>query len=593
MNSETKQCQNCKQNFVIEPDDFTFYEKMEVPPPTWCPECRMIRRLQFRNERGLYHFKCRLCGESGISMYPDDSPFPVYCVNCWYSDKWDQLSYGRDYDFSRPFFEQWKELSLRVPRASIFHRSVVQNAQYSNIVGESKNLYLSYSVSKECDGVYFSKFVDHSDNIYDCFSVVDSSQCYENISGRQNYNCNFLQISQSCIDCSFVFDCVNCRNCFLAVGLRNREYVIRNEQYTKEEYFKILGKINLGSRSNLGEINKEFYELILKIPHRYSSILKSVDSTGDNIINSKNAKLTFDAYNVENTKYVFRVYGLKDVYDSNNAGDSEMVYEFAGGGSLNSSRLLFSSNGIQNLEDVSYSDYCASDSHVFGVVSLRNKQYCILNKQYSKEKYEELVPRIIKHMNDMPYVDQKGRVYKYGEFFPPELSPFAFNETIAQEYFPFSKEQAETQGYRWKDPDTRQYTVTKQPNDLPDHIKDIDDGILKETIGCQHQGTCTHQCTNAFRIIPEELSFHRKMNLPLPRLCPNCRHYERLKQRNPLKLWHRTCQCSGKTSENGVYQNTVKHQHGAGKCPNEFETSYSPDRKEIIYCESCYNSEVV
>jgi hypothetical protein len=70
---------------------------------------------------------------------------------------------------------------------------------------------------------------------------------------------------------------------------------------------------------------------------------------------------------------------------------------------------------------------------------LRNEEYMFLNKKYSKEEYEELVPKIIKHMNDMPYIDSKGRVYKYGEFFPSELSPFAYNETIAQEYFSKTK----------------------------------------------------------------------------------------------------------------------------------------------------------
>jgi hypothetical protein len=83
------------------------------------------------------------------------------------------------------------------------------------------------------------------------------------------------------------------------------------------------------------------------------------------------------------------------------------------------------------------------------------------------------------------------------------------------------------------------------------------------------------------------------MNLPLPRLCPNCRHYQRLKQRNPLKLWKRHCQCAGGKSSNGVYQNTVVHNHGTNPCPNEFETSYSPERPEIIYCEECYLKEVV
>ena len=83
------------------------------------------------------------------------------------------------------------------------------------------------------------------------------------------------------------------------------------------------------------------------------------------------------------------------------------------------------------------------------------------------------------------------------------------------------------------------------------------------------------------------------MNLPLPRLCSNCRHYQRIKQRNPLKLWHRQCQCAGEKSDNKVYQNTIQHFHSNEHCPNEFETTYSPDRKEIVYCEKCYQQEVV
>ena len=58
---ENRICQNCKKDFTIEPEDFNFYEKIKVPPPTWCPECRMIRRMNYRNERSLYKQDCALC----------------------------------------------------------------------------------------------------------------------------------------------------------------------------------------------------------------------------------------------------------------------------------------------------------------------------------------------------------------------------------------------------------------------------------------------------------------------------------------------------------------------------------------------------
>jgi hypothetical protein len=156
-----------------------------------------------------------------------------------------------------------------------------------------------------------------------------------------------------------------------------------------------------------------------------------------------------------------------------------------------------------------------------------------------------------------------------------------YNETIAQEYFPLNKEEALKQGYLWEDGEKRNYKINIENKDIPDDIQDITDNIINKVIACEHSGKCKEQCTEAFKIIPEEFKFYKRMNLPLPRLCPNCRHYQRLKLRNPLKLWERKCMCEGKN-----------HFHGAEKCEIEFKTSYAPDRPEIIYCEKCYQQEV-
>jgi len=599
MGTETRICQNCKSQFVIEPDDFQFYEKIKVPPPTWCPECRHKRRFMFRNERSLYKHKCVLCGKNIISMYPSASIFPIYCHECWWGDGWNPLSYGIEYNYAKPFMVQFKELLQRVPKLNLFSRNSV-NCQYANLVGESKNVYLSYSVIGGSEDVFYSKIIDNAKNIFDSFSVANSEQAYENTASDHNYNCAFLFKSRQCMDSQFLFDCVNCRHCFLSSNLRNKEYVIRNKKYSKENFFQELKKIDLGSYKVFKDLKEQFFNLRRISVHRYANIMKSVGSTGDDLSNTKNARIVFDAHEVENVKYGFRVPTLKDSMDTDFQGiSSELIYEYIVGGK-NDSLVRFSIAQMENVRDASYSDYCFSSSNIFGCVGLRRREYCILNKQYSKEEYEELVPKIIKHMNDMPYVDKKGRIYKYGEFFPPELSPFCYNETIAQEYFPLTKEQAIEQGYSWKDPEPRNYQITITPDQLPDHIKDVPDSIIEEIIGCAHKEKCNEQCTQAFKIIPDELQFLRKMNLPLPRLCPNCRHYQRLKQRNPLKLWHRKCMCAGKKSETRneklgtgyTYENTIAHFHGNDPCLNEFETSYSPERPEIVYCEACYNVEV-
>src|SRR3989344_6521753 len=115
MNSQTKVCQNCKSDFTIEPEDFQFYEKMKVPPPTFCWECRQRRRMTWRNERTLYHRKCAATGKDIITMFAPEQPFVVYDRTYWWSDDWDQLASGREYDFTRPFFEQFRELLERAP----------------------------------------------------------------------------------------------------------------------------------------------------------------------------------------------------------------------------------------------------------------------------------------------------------------------------------------------------------------------------------------------------------------------------------------------------------------------------------------------
>jgi hypothetical protein len=572
MIEQAKNCQNCKKDFTIEPDDFSFYEKIKVPPPTFCPECRMIRRMTWRNERSLFKRTCDFNGKSIITMFHPDVNIKVYDRDIWWSDKWDPNDYGMDYDFDKPFFEQYSELFTQVPFPSLYNGKCV-NSMYSNHVGEIKNAYLTFA-SWIGENIYFSSQCGTCTNIFDVALGNNTELSYEIVSGKKLYKVFYSQNCENCIDSSFLFDCKNCQNCFACFGLRNKNYCIWNKQYSRDEYLLILNKINLGSYDEVNNYKKLFREFKINNIHKYANIINSQKVTGDNITESFNCKKCFDIWDeVKDCKYMVNG-GMKanDSYDSYGFGVlTDLQYETVDSGDK-ASRLL-GTIVAWNCLNVFYSVNCHGCNNLFGCIGLRKKQYCILNRQYTKEQYEELVPKIIQHMNDMPYIDSKGRVYKYGEFFPSELSPFCYNETIAQEYFPLTKEQAQDQGYKWKDKEERNYTIDIHTEDIVDNINEVNDDITTKIIECAHKGTCNKQCTEAFKIIPEELSFYRRMNLSLPRLCPNCRHYERLSQRNPMKLWHRKCMHEG--------------------CTNEFETSYSPERKEIVYCERCYQQEVI
>lgn len=136
-------CQNCGKEFVIEEEDFNFYKKIKVPPPTWCPECRSQRRLSFRNERFFYKRKCELCGKEIISTFSKDKPYKIFCSDCWHSDKWDPILFGKPYDFSRSFFEQFSELLSFVPRRNLIGTKNL-NSEYTNYAAENKNCYLLF-----------------------------------------------------------------------------------------------------------------------------------------------------------------------------------------------------------------------------------------------------------------------------------------------------------------------------------------------------------------------------------------------------------------------------------------------------------------
>ncbi|MBI3626983.1 hypothetical protein HY224_02980, partial [Candidatus Uhrbacteria bacterium] len=151
-------CQSCKKSFQIFPEDLEFYEKLGVPAPTFCPECRMIRRMAIRNEHTLYSRTCDLCGENIISMYAPDSPFVVYCVDCWNSDKWDPEKYARDYDFSRTFFAQFREFMEKVPRISLYQH-INEKSDYTNYSVYLKNSYLVFGGHHYEDCMYTTQSI--------------------------------------------------------------------------------------------------------------------------------------------------------------------------------------------------------------------------------------------------------------------------------------------------------------------------------------------------------------------------------------------------------------------------------------------------
>lgn len=595
---ETKVCQNCKNNFTLDAQDLGFYEKMQVPAPTFCPHCRMLRRFMFRSEHYLTRHKDEITGKEIFAGVPVQSPYKVYSHDYWWSDEWSALKYGREYDFSRPFFAQFKELVEAVPWCAKTVIGMV-NSDYCDQASYCKNTYLSFDADylEDCGYLVTSNYCKDS---YDLLGSDNNELCYE---GSVVKNCYRTIFSDNCEDCREVWfsrDCVGCSDCIGCANLKNKKHYIFNQPYTKEEYSAKRLELNLGSFVSVQKLLEELKEFSKRFPVKYMHGLRTTASSGDYVHNTKNARQCFLVQDAENVRFLQLVSRkCSDSYDYTVWGDgASQLYECLTCG-LQADSLKFCFDCWPSVQNLEYCVSCRSSHDLFGCVGLRNKEYCIFNKQYSKEEYGVLKDKIIAQMKETPYEDTYGNTYAYGEFFPPELSAFSYNQTIAQDLFPLTKEQAFAQKYPWRDPDQKEYQTTLSAEQLPDHIEDVSDSVLKEIIQCS-------SCRRAYRIIEPEFNFYKRIGSPLPRECSDCRLRRRFSSLNQPVLYPRVCGCAG-TQTNAdftrtntetsprpsvKYVNTCEHFHGAGLCPNKFETSYSPDRPEIVYCEACYNAEV-
>lgn len=555
------QCAKCNSQFIITDEDKKFYEdvspifngkKYLVPEPTKCPTCRQQRRLAFRNQRSLYPRKCDLTGKPMISIYDASYTGPVYSTEVWWGDAWNALDYGKDFDFSRPFFEQFDELQKAVPA---LHYSVLlcENCDYINAAAKCKNCYLCMNMDY-CEDCYYLTEARHCTSCLDSYELDQCELCYECVACENCYNVKYSIRSVSCSDSYFLADCKRCKNCIGCVNLVGKEYHIYNQPVTKEEFENF--KAQLGNRTQLEEVRKTFEEFALKFPKKYYIGHSNENFSGDRIKNVKNSYSCFSTFNLEDCKYCYYLFDAKNCMDYDIYGDnSEWIYNcFALG--TNCSNNIFCKETWNSSSNNMYCAWMSGTNNCFGCVGMKRQQYCILNKQYTKEEYEELVPKIIEHMK---------LTSEWGEFFPANISPFGYNEVAANEFCPLEKAEAVSQGFNWKEIDEVMPEVEKiiDGKDMPDTIAEVSDEIVNWAVRCAQTG-------RPFKMIPQELKFYREHNIPAPKLHPEERYKQRRVLLNPRRLYDRQC----------------------AKCAKAIKTSYSESQPEIVYCEECYLTEV-
>lgn len=140
-------------------------------------------------------------------------------------------------------------------------------------------------------------------------------------------------------------------------------------------------------------------ELKENIPHPASQQLNSENCAyGNYIYNSKNCYWCFNSYNCENSGYSYVNGFMKNCWDmffsGGNASEKayyERCYQFVDSSMCYDCAFLNLCEGCTNCY---YSDNLINCSDCFGCVGLKNKKYCILNNQLTKEQYGKTVKEI-------------------------------------------------------------------------------------------------------------------------------------------------------------------------------------------------------
>lgn len=573
--SEAKTCRLCQQPFEVRDEDLDFYTKMSptfgektfpIPSPTLCPQCRTTRRLAWRNELELYKRPSSKSGKDIVSVYAPESEYTVYAIDEWWQDDWDATSYAQEYDPSKPFFEQFGILLKKVPKLSLFNTNT-EDCEYVNYTAECKNSYMSAILFHNTETTHYSYWAMNSVSNTDIVLAYEAENCYLSYGLRKTYGCKYSVNLENCRDCYYSINLTGCKNCILSSNLSNKEYYVRNKEVTKEEYEQELAKLDLGSWKSFQTNYEEFLKLKSESIVRFAKQISCENVSGHELLQCKNMRDSFLCSKVEDASYLNMVENASNVYDSS-GGDYEWALEtnHTGMGTvvLGCSSVLYSSF-------MYYCVDCYSSSECFGCVGLRNKQHCIFNKQYTKDEYYQKVGEIAAAMT---------AAGEWGEFYPLELAPFAYNETNAQKKFPKTKEEVVAIGGRWREtgaiPEFSGEKYEPQDN-ISVYVENEDERnkLLAGVLQCEKTG-------RPYKIVPQELALYIKMNVPIPRY-----HYkERMDMMftniNPFVLHHRQCVC----------ENTAHEHHTTGRCPNEFDTTYDENRTEKVYCEVCYQKTI-
>ena len=454
----------------------------------------------------------------------------------WWGDAWDGLDFGSSGEPEKPFFQQFAALQRKVPREGT---SVVraENCDYNSHTRDSKNCYLCH-LSIKAEGLLYSYWTVGARDVIEGFYTTDCELCARCSYVTNCYNCVHVLESANCHDCYFSAELRSCSNCLFCCNLSGKQYHIHNRPCSRDEFEAEKNKYLNGDRNSYLEACAVLDRMLLEQPRRAQHSLRSENVVGDHILNSKDVYHAFDVLNAERGFNVTNGGGSFIVH-SYSVGFPESSHVYCSVTVRNSSQIFFSAN-CWNSHQLWYCDNCVNCKDCFGCVGLKNRRFCAFNVQYSEAEYLELLTHWKRQMLT------RG---EWGHFFPVELSPYCYDESAAQDFFPLEREEILRWGWKCS----------------PEKVTAAHESTTASAAVSPDVMKCT-SCSHSFRVVPAERELASRLGIPISEKCPDCRLTANLRRRSPYSLVERSC----------------------AKCSIPVVTALREESARSVWCEKCF-----
>lgn len=521
-----------------------------VKTPTTSRAMRLRSLAAFWPHFSLSKTRCGYSGRQIVAVFDDACPYPV-----WHRSDWTEHANPptSSFDFQRPAFEQAWDLFQQCPIPHNFGHGN-ENCEYADDIWYSKSCYLSHSIYKCEDLLSCFRQLTSRNCAFSVYSL-DCELCSDTVHSINCYRLHFGIRCRSCNDCTFLFDCRGCSDCFLCWNLRNKRYCIRNQQYSKADYERERAKYDLSSRRTFDTLKAKFLELLETLAVFPASQLDHCEaSNGDYLVQCNRCEDCFYCDQTEDCINTIRGGFIRSCLDCvgpainaerchNSCLPVDTVYDVG------------FSFGISHSSYLEYCGFCEKCVHCFLCWGLREKQFCILNKQYSESDYHRRKAEIVRHMM---------ATEEYENLFPSYFSPVAYDSSLAGIYFPLNEEAQNAAGFRTSPISEMLRSGFADGAVIPDCSK----GVSKELCG---EVFWDAVAMRPFRLSEHELLFFEQNGLPLP----NTFYVRRLKENFswiPFAGSLRTTACA--------------------HCKNEVQTTWPVERDGRIACKECYLQQV-